>query len=509
MTLRNDATPIDPPRISGPRASRARTIVTADPELDDLNSMIRFLLYANEVDVAGLVYASSRFHWSGDGTTPFFLPEREYTEPQLSWRWAPGERFIDDAVDAYEQVHPNLVVHDPRYPTADILRSLVRMGNVEFEGDVSEESPGSRLIAETLLDDDPRELHLQVWAGTSTIARALMSIEERYSGSSDWPAIHATVSRKAVLTKFASQDGTYDSYIRPMWPEIRVTDAATFAWGYLARRVIGQPELQYLGAEWMRDHVTSVGPLGALYRTWGDGRQMVEGDHTDYFHLSGLSSDELTELGYGVWTEPQPLGEWISEGDSTTMLNLLVPGLRGHEHPGHGGWGGRARRVDDGPDTWETRGADDVRDDGATPDEYSVTRWFADAQNDFAARLQWSVQSTFDAANHAPIVTVDQADLEVRAGKQVELSAVVSDPDGNAVTVRWWNYREAGSYNGAVELSGDDSADIVVHVPADAVSGQTIHVIVEALDDGSPALKGYQRVILTVVNARRAGRPPA
>src|SRR4051794_7768424 len=90
---------------------RPRTIVTADPELDDLNSMIRFLLYANEVQIEGLIYASSRFHWRGDGAgTPFFLPEREYTEPQTSWRWAPGERFIDDAVDAYAAVHENLIV---------------------------------------------------------------------------------------------------------------------------------------------------------------------------------------------------------------------------------------------------------------------------------------------------------------------------------------------------------------------------------------------------------------
>jgi len=504
MILRNDATPTDHARASRARASRTRTIVTADPELDDLNSMIRFLLYSNEIDVAGLVYASSRFHWSGDGKTPFFLPEREYAEPQLSWRWAPGERFIDDAVDAYEQVLPNLLVHDPRYPSADELRAVVRMGNVQFEGDVSEETPGSHLIAETLLDDDPRPVHLQVWAGTSTIARALMSIEEQHAGTTAWPEIRAAVSRKAVITKFASQDGTYDSYIRPVWPDIRVTDVATLAWGYLARRVIEQPELPYLGAEWMRDHVTSAGPLGALYRTWGDGRQMVPGDLTDYFHLSGKTADELRELGYVVWTEPRPLGEWISEGDSTNMLNLLVPGLRGHEHPGYGGWGGRARRVDDGPDTWETRGAVDARADGAAPDEaapdeYSVTRWFADAQNDFAARLQWSVRSRFDEANHAPTVTVDRVDREVRAGEQVELSAIVADPDGDAVAVRWWQYREAGSYDGAVVLAGDDSAAVVVHVPADAVAGQTIHAIVEAVDDGVPALKGYQRVILTVV----------
>ena len=39
-----------------------RTIVTCDPELDDNNSMVRFLLHATDYQIDGLVYTSSRFH---------------------------------------------------------------------------------------------------------------------------------------------------------------------------------------------------------------------------------------------------------------------------------------------------------------------------------------------------------------------------------------------------------------------------------------------------------------
>ena len=39
-----------------------RTIVTCDPELDDNNSMVRFLLHATDFQIDGLVYTSSRFH---------------------------------------------------------------------------------------------------------------------------------------------------------------------------------------------------------------------------------------------------------------------------------------------------------------------------------------------------------------------------------------------------------------------------------------------------------------
>ena len=480
--------------------ARPRTIITADPELDDLNSMIRLLLYSNELEIEGLIYASSRFHWRGDGAgTTFFLPDREYDEPLTSWRWAPGERFIDDAVDAYAEVHPNLVVHDPRYPSPERLRSVIREGNVAFEGDMSEESPGSRLIADALLDDRPGPLFLQLWAGPSTVARALLSIEERFRGSDDGERVRAEVSAKAVITKFASQDATYDEYIARAWPGIRVIEVATLAWGYMARRTVPATDHHLLGAGWLRENVTSVGPLGALFRVWGDGRQMVPGDVTDYFHLSGRTAQELRDLGYQVWMDPQPAGEWISEGDTTNMLNLLVPGLRGHEHPAFGGWGGLAVRTDDGDDTWA------IADSGfgRGGDEASVTRWFADAQADFAARLRWTVSSRFADANHHPRLRIAQGtDLEVRAGVEVPLAAVADDPDGDPVRVRWWIYREAGTCEADAALEAAEGTTTVVRVPADARPGDTIHVIAEASDDAAEhPLKAYQRVILTVTAA--------
>src|SRR5262247_2718182 len=87
---------------------RPRVVVTADPELDDSNSLVRYLLYSSDYQTEGLIYASSQFHWKGDGKgTKLSVPGREYTRfglnlcPCTSWRWAPHERFIDDAVAAY------------------------------------------------------------------------------------------------------------------------------------------------------------------------------------------------------------------------------------------------------------------------------------------------------------------------------------------------------------------------------------------------------------------------
>ena len=56
----------------GGDAVKPRVVITADPELDDNNTIIRAILYSSDVRFEGLVYVSSQFHWRGDGkgTTP-------------------------------------------------------------------------------------------------------------------------------------------------------------------------------------------------------------------------------------------------------------------------------------------------------------------------------------------------------------------------------------------------------------------------------------------------------
>lgn len=152
------------------RAIKPRTIVTCDPELDDNNSMIRFILHATDFQIDGLVYTSSRFHWKGDGKgTTQFIEGSEYAQlglgPQTMWRWSPGERFIHAILDAYEECYENLKVHDPEYPTPEYLRSITVYGNCDFEGDYSADTEGSNLIKKNILDNKPGTLFLQAWGG--------------------------------------------------------------------------------------------------------------------------------------------------------------------------------------------------------------------------------------------------------------------------------------------------------------------------------------------------------
>ena len=469
-------------------APKPRVVVTTDPELDDSNSLLRYLLFSTDFRTEGIIYASSGFHWKGDGTgKKWSVPNREYFRfglklcPCESWRWAPDERFIDDAVDVYSQVYPNLRAHNPDYPAPAELKSKIRWGNVEFDGDISKDTPGSDLIKKLLLDNEPGPIYLLAWGGQSTIARALKSIQDQYSGTPEWPSMHEKISRKAILSTSGDQDDTYATYIQPNWPDIRSLPAGVggvdLAYGANARATV--ENAVYYSTQWTDANITSRGQLGVHYRVWGDGKQMVKGDIFDYFGLSGYTAEQLREMGYVVWLPPRPKGEFIAEGDSFTYLNLIDNGLLGYHEDTPGGWAGRGRTAEPSPS-----------DPNFTPA----------TQNALAARMKWSVTPTYAGANHEPKLTLRVSSrLSARPGELVRLEGTASDPDGDMVSLKWWRWKSVDTYPGDVTLSNPTSRETTMQVPADAVAGQTIQLVLEATDNGTPPLTRYQRVVVVVM----------
>ncbi|MBQ5613942.1 MAG: DUF1593 domain-containing protein [Tidjanibacter sp.] len=485
---------------------RPRIIITCDPELDDQNSLIRFVAHATDYDIEGLIYASSQFHWKGDGKgTKWFVEGREYTRhglnygPMESWRWAEGERFIDDVVDAYAEAYPNLVVHDSRYPTPEYLRSVVRFGNIEFDGEFEKDSPGSLLIEEKIMDDEPGKLFITAWGGASTIARALRAIEEKYSATDEWESIYNKVCEKVVICLSGDQDDTVAKYITPVWGDIEKLSVSGGSVGlaYGAQSSAKEEYRHFYMPEWQTENIYSKGALGSLYRYWGDGKQMVEGDIFDYFGLQGYTDQELRDMGYIVWSPVRPQGEFLAEGDTFTFLNFIDNGLRAWEDQTYGGWSGRKRDVS--PMTSVSFSDTDaiaalysraMRDD-AIPDNYVPAVW-----NSFAARLDWAVTPRYEDANHYPAID-GPLSIEANAGENVKLKVNVADPDDDVLNLSWRQYK-VGSYKGDVTVDSPNDARTTFTVPADAVSGQTIHLVLEATDNGMPALTRYHRVIVTI-----------
>lgn len=125
---------------------RNKTVITTDGEVDDMNSFIRALYYANDMEICGIVLTSSMYHYAGDaqkGIAPY--------------RWT-GTSWIYEMIDAYEKIHQNLIVHDSRYPDADALRSLIHIGNISCAGEMEEETDGSKFLADLFIEPSDQTL---------------------------------------------------------------------------------------------------------------------------------------------------------------------------------------------------------------------------------------------------------------------------------------------------------------------------------------------------------------
>lgn len=454
-----------------PVEPRHRLLVLTDieNEPDDTQSLIRLVLYANVIDIEGLV-ATTSIHQRG--------------------RVSPGS--IHHILDLYARVQPNLLLHEPGFPDAAQLKAKVRAGAPVYgmaavgEG---HDTPGSDLLIERIKADDPRPLWVAVWGGANTLAQAL----HRLRASHDADALPGLLSRLRVYA-ISDQDDS-GAWIRREFPELFYIvspggyDAATW-------RGIMQPEPGFdhpeLSNDWIARHIQQGhGPLGSAY----------------------------PDVAYGV------------EGDTPSFLSLIPNGLHAPEHPDWGGWGGRYELripalADTDPDGFtggvpvlaETRpiwtnatdtyipyepgryGRSVVR--GARSDtgyRTTVWRWRAAFQNDFAARMDWTILGPAEA-NHPPQVRLAHPQqLRVRAGERLTLSAAgTTDPDGDSLQYLWFHYPEPGGQDRAWELDGAENMQTVRLLAPAVERPQQAHFIVQVSDRGSPALTRYRRVIVNV-----------
>lgn len=449
---------------------KPRVLVTSDGEIDDQCSMVRFLLYANEWDIEGIITSSSQYHWHGH-------------------KW-PGDDWVQPYLQAYAKVHPNLVQHDSRYPTPEFLQSRTFLGNVSAEAAMDAVTPGSQHIVKVLLDEsDSRPIWIQAWGGTNTIARALLTITEEH------PDKMASVANKIRFFFIWEQDATYQTSIRPHWAKYGIPTIISdqfIAIFYHWKKYLPPEQQTYLDAAWMNSNILADhGPLCDLYPAHA-------------------------QTGKGFDT-----GDFRSEGDSPAFLHVIPTGLRSLESPDWGGWGGRYVHVRD--NTWLDPVADPAYQypegrwygdsawgrmrlrEGISNDQEltqylkPIWRWTAAMQNDFASRADWCVKP-YSQANHPPVVVLaNPLDIKAQPGASIALSAHgTSDPDGDVLAYRWWHFREAGSYNGPLEIGNADQQAPEFRVPAENSKGKTIHLICEVTDSGTPALTRYQRVVIDI-----------
>jgi hypothetical protein len=464
-----------------------RVIIISDigNEPDDQMSFVRLLMYSNELDIEALIPTTST--WQKTATHP---------------------ETMHAIVKTYGEVRTNLLLHAQGWPEADYLDQRIAPGQSAYglaATGPGTSSAGSKAIVAAVDKDDPRPVWICLWGGANTLAQALIDLRASRS-----PAEIDKFIGKLRISSISDQDDA-GPWIRREFPNLFyvVQPSSPNSGEYYSATWTGISGDAYYrngaGAdsttvtnEWLETNIRSKGPLGKVY----------------------------------------PRFMFIMEGDTPSYLGLIDNGLNSWRRPDWGGWGGRYLYRQPYGEThpiW-TQGGDEfmrltTQDsvtgiDGAQhiSDQATIWRWRDAFQNDFAARMDWTIQD-FAHANHNPVVVVADPSgrvqsgtapiyLDAEVGKSIGLDASASsDPDaGQKLHYNWFHYFEAGSTGtnlSEVTISGSNSAKATITATAvcrepwlsgfmKCTGDGTAHIILAVTDDGSPKLTSYRRIILTV-----------
>ncbi|KXJ90131.1 hypothetical protein Micbo1qcDRAFT_227242 [Microdochium bolleyi] len=502
---------VDPARLRRV-ASRPRVFIVSDisNEPDDAQSLVRLLLYANELDIVGLVACTSC--WM-----------RRKVRPE----------DMHAIVRAYGRVVGNLNAHvhpDNQYPSEAYLQSIIKPGPPVYGREALAEgyplSEGARLLIDAADDATTSETPLWVlsWGGVNVLAQALQHVHATRS-----PAAARSFRARLRVYTISDQDDC-GHWIRVNYPDILYI-CSLHAWGeygcatwtgisgdvLMKSLDTGGPDTSLVTKEWLAANIQTVGsPLGEVY----------------------------------------PDASFIMEGDTPTFLYLIQNGLGVPEQPSWGSWGGRYGLVDLGG---SARHYADVKDTVTGKDgkmhrsgQASIWRWREAYQGDFAARMQWTLTADREKASHAPVVVVNDSSagaeayyIDAEAGSELVLDASRSySPDhteehGGGLTFEWYHYKEPTTTGSLVHWpsvpdvefvpssssGGSDKANmhgsvVKVAIPAPETcavdiltgqplqKGQVLHFILTVKSSGTGAAirttTTYKRLVVQVTN--RAGR---
>ena len=336
---------------------KPRVVVISDigNEPDDQMSFVRLLMYSNEFDIEAMIATTSTW-------------QRTKTHAET----------MRELIEAYGQVRANLLLHAKGWPEAADLSSRVFAGQNSYGMAAvggGKSSEGSRAIVRALERDDALPLWVCIWGGANTLAQALMDLKAAHS-----PDEMAKLVGRLRVYSISDQDDA-GPWIRKEFPELfYVVSPSTATSG------------EYASATW-------TGISGDRYYRNGEGADFTT--VTNEWLEANVRSQ-------GPLGKKYPKFMFIMEGDTPSFLGLIDNGLNAYRRPDWGGWGGRYVYRQPYGEThaiW-TQGGDefkrvDSRDTVTgtdekehTSDQATIWRWREAFQNDFAARMSWTLTRT-------------------------------------------------------------------------------------------------------------------
>ena len=275
-----------------PYSPKPRIIVLTDiaNEPDDQMSMVRLLVYSNQFDIEGLVATTST--WM-----------RNRVRPDV----------IQSVIDAYAEVRPNLLKHQPGFPEAAALKALVVPGQpgVRHGRRRSDKlrSAGSDADRAMRPADDPRPLWIAA-LGRHEHACAGADGRARHASTAE---LDALVSRLRVYS-ISDQDDA-GPWIRREYPRLHyIVSPSTPDGAGVRLRDVDRHQRRPLLPQRARRR------LHDLHRRLGE---------------------RATSARKGPLGKLYPYPCCIHEGDTPSFLGLIDNGLASAMSPTFGGWGGR------------------------------------------------------------------------------------------------------------------------------------------------------------------------
>ncbi|KXH42805.1 hypothetical protein CSIM01_05913 [Colletotrichum simmondsii] len=449
-------------------------------EPDDSMSLIRLLLYSNQLDIRGLC-----------ATTSTFL--RNETHPEEMTR----------ILQVYGTVVGNLNRHVSQpfqYSSSDVLLPLVSSGPKVYGMAAlnTSLSEGAKQLIEKL-QESSEPLYVSLWGGAGTLAQALKQIETDQS-SEDAARLRSRLRVYAI----SDQDGT-GSWIQARWPDIfYITSINGFN--------------QFEGATWVGINTDDNGFANTtkIKNAWADENIRV-----------GSLGSIYPQILYGM------------EGDSPSFLWLISNGLSVPDMSNLGSWGGRYTRVSEvdgfnwygnAPDSVTLPSGSQYRSSQAT-----IWRWRDAMQDDFAARMQWTLNNSVGAVAHPPQLSINGStgtevvrfDLSLNGSIILDASSTCdADHPGETsqLDFEWFGYPPPLGFgvqpsltilpltpplgtNGILSLNEAGFANVTlgpkvsISPPTEAGSatdGQEWHVVLQVRTKKGPyAIRRYKRVVIT------------
>lgn len=454
--------------VTSPIAYHPRIFILSDiaNEPDDAESLVRLLLYSNLLRIEGIV-ATTSFHLNSS------------THPEQ----------MRDIIQAYGEVLPNLRQHEGGWPDSKLLLEKVKSGLPVYGMDgvgPGKDNEGSELLIKSV-DESDEDIWVSIWGGASVLAQALYKVKSQRSADK----VDKFISKVRVYA-ISDQDNSA-SWIRRNFPSLfyissvhHFTKYNSAAWNGISGETYygyeGGPDSSLVSREWFAENIQGVGPLGAKY----------------------------------------PDFAYIPEGDTPAFLYLIPNGLSDPARPEWGSWGGRYGPVNFGEghhsDTVDTvLGADGKHH---TSSSATIWRWRPAYQNDFAARMRWTVTPTYSDANHMPVAIIEGhcqsaiIDVYLPPGRSITFNASASyDPDGNSVSFHWWQYFEPSGRKrniipilslklinpAAIEISLPSVKDLTQYYQPQSVDKdgfkRELHIILEVTDS---KLTAYRRIVVHI-----------